>query len=139
MVAAACLLVLPLCAAAQSPVRARAAVGARPGSEEPRSAASTPTATVQERGNEADPWFGPDKVKHFFTSAALQSLAYGAARAADVEHDAALASASVLTLAFGVGKEFSDRRRGRVFSGRDLVWDVAGAAAISLLLAQTER
>jgi putative lipoprotein len=88
---------------------------------------------------ERDPWFGPDKVKHFFVAAALQSLGYGALRAADVEHRNALAGASALTAAFGIVKELSDRRQGRRVSGRDLLWDAAGAAAISVLLARTER
>jgi uncharacterized protein YfiM (DUF2279 family) len=86
-----------------------------------------------------DRWFAPDKVRHFFTSALLQSLGYGTLRAMDVEHGSALVGASVVTAAFGIGKELSDRRRGYGFSGRDLVWDAAGAAAVSALLARTER
>jgi uncharacterized protein YfiM (DUF2279 family) len=86
-----------------------------------------------------DRWFAPDKVRHFFTSALLQSLGYGTLRAMDVEHGSALVGASALTAAFGIGKELSDRRRGYGFSGRDLVWDAAGAAAVSALLARTER
>lgn len=88
---------------------------------------------------EADPWFGPDKVRHFFVSAAIQSLGYGALRATELEHGTALAAASAVTAAFGIGKELSDRRRGRRISVRDLVWDAAGAAAVSALLARTER
>jgi putative lipoprotein len=88
---------------------------------------------------EHDPWFGPDKVRHFFVSAAIQSIGYGTLRALDVEHRSALAGAGVVTAAFGIGKELSDRRGGRSISVRDLVWDAAGAAAISLLLARTER
>lgn len=86
-----------------------------------------------------DRWFAGDKVRHFFTSAMLQSLGYGTLRAMDVEHGAALAGASVVTAGFGIGKEFSDRRRGYGFSVRDLVWDAAGAVAISVLLTRTER
>ena len=88
---------------------------------------------------EADPWFGPDKARHFFVSAALQSLSYGALRAAEVEHGTALGGASAVTAAFGIGKELRDRRQGRRISVRDLVWDAAGAAAVSVLLARTER
>jgi uncharacterized protein YfiM (DUF2279 family) len=86
-----------------------------------------------------DRWFAADKVRHFFTSALLQSVGYGTLRAMDVEHGVALAGASVITAGFGVGKELSDRRRGYGFSLRDLVWDAAGAAAVSVLLARTER
>ena len=87
----------------------------------------------------SDRWFGADKVRHFFTSALLQSLGYGTLRAMDVKHGSALVGASAMTAAFGIGKELSDRRRGYGFSGRDLVWDAAGAAAVSALLARTER
>lgn len=98
-----------------------------------------PSLTTAPQDPLPDPWFGPDKVRHFFTSALVQSLGYGALRAVDVEHGAALASATVITSGFGLGKELHDRRRGYGFSVRDLVWDAAGAAAISVLLAHTER
>jgi uncharacterized protein YfiM (DUF2279 family) len=87
----------------------------------------------------ADPWFGPDKIQHFFTSALIQSLGYGTLRALDVEHRGALAGASAVTAGFGIGKELRDRGRGHGFSVRDLVWDAAGAVTVSLLLARTER
>lgn len=86
-----------------------------------------------------DPWFGPDKVRHFFTAAAAQALGYAALRSVDVEHDGSLIGASILTAVLGVGKELSDRRKGYGFSVRDLVWDAAGAAAISVMLVRTER
>jgi len=98
-----------------------------------------PIPTSQAPQAVEDRWFAPDKVRHFFTSALLQSLGYGALRAMDVEHGSALAGASVITAGFGVGKELSDRRRGYGFSVRDLVWDAVGAAAVSVLLARTER
>lgn len=88
---------------------------------------------------EQDSWFGPDKVRHFFVSAMLQSLGYGTLRALDVRHGSALAGASVITAGFGIGKELSDRRHGRSVSVRDLIWDAAGAGAASLLLVRTER
>ena len=88
---------------------------------------------------EDDPWFGTDKVRHFFVSAMLQSLGYGLLRALDVRHGSALAGASVLTAGFGIGKELSDRRNGRSVSVRDLIWNAAGAGAATLLLVRTER
>ena len=138
------LLALPVPVAAQqavpslwrqpSPVRAVAA-------GQLRNDASTASVSGPRRqaAAEADPWFGPDKVRHFFVSAAIQSLGYGALRATEVEHGTALAGASAVTAAFGIGKELSDRRQGRRISVRDLVWDAAGAAAVSALLARTER
>ena len=101
--------------------------------EKRRDSLTSPQSAVSDR------WFASDKVRHFFTSALLQSLGYGTLRAMDVEHGAALAGASVATAGVGIGKELSDRRRGYGFSVRDLVWDVAGAAAVSVLLARTER
>lgn len=91
------------------------------------------------RRAEDDQWFGTDKVRHFFISAMLQSLGYGTLRALDVRHGSALTGASVVTSGFGIGKELSDRRRGRNVSARDLIWDAAGAGAASLLLVRTER
>ena len=88
---------------------------------------------------DGDRWFGADKVKHFLTSAFVQSATYATLQAAGVERGPALAGASVVTLSAGVGKEWLDRRRGGPFSGRDLAWDVAGAGAASLLLVRTQR
>jgi uncharacterized protein YfiM (DUF2279 family) len=97
-------------------------------------ALATPASQVEE-----DLWFGADKVRHFFVSAMLQSLGYGALRAFDLRHGSALAGASVMTAGFGIGKELSDRRNGRRVSARDLIWDAAGAGAATLLLVRTER
>ena len=86
-----------------------------------------------------DAWFGPDKVKHFFTSAFVQSVAYGGLRRAGLESRSALAGASVSSAALGVGKEIRDRSVTGEFSVRDLVWDAAGAGAASVLLVRTVR
>jgi putative lipoprotein len=84
-------------------------------------------------------WHGPDKLQHFFTSAFVQSVGYGVLRRAGAENGAALAGASVVTMAAGVGKELVDRRAGRALSVRDLAWDAAGAGSASLLLARTVK
>ena len=86
-----------------------------------------------------DAWFGPDKVKHFFVSAFVQSAAYSAARGAKLSHSNAQAGAGVITAVVGVGREVHDRRVGRVFSARDLLWDAAGAVAAAALLNKTRR
>jgi putative lipoprotein len=91
----------------------------------------------QEHGG--DSWFGPDKLQHFFTSAFVQSFGYAALRRSGVEHPAALAGASVVTAAAGVGKELRDRRAYGEFSVRDLAWDVAGAGSATVLLVRTQR
>ena len=86
-----------------------------------------------------DGWFSADKVKHFLTSAFVQSLAYGSLRGVGARHGAALVGATVTTAAVGVGKELNDARTGGDPSVRDLAWDAAGAGAVSLFLAQTAR
>jgi uncharacterized protein YfiM (DUF2279 family) len=81
-----------------------------------------------------DPWFGPDKVKHFFVSAFVHSGAFSAMRAARVSHSNAQAIAGVTSISIGVGRETYDRRRGRPFSFKDLAWDAAGIVAAAALL-----
>ena len=82
---------------------------------------------------------GPDKLKHFFLSAFVQSASYSALRLGGVEHDGALVTASAATLAVGIAKEVHDGRSGRRFDVRDLMWDVAGAAAATAVLEQSHR
>ena len=86
-----------------------------------------------------DGWLSPDKVKHFLTSAFVQSLAYGSLRGVGASHNAALVGATVTTAAVGVGKEMYDARTGGDPSVRDLAWDAAGAGVVSLMLAHTAR
>jgi uncharacterized protein YfiM (DUF2279 family) len=82
---------------------------------------------------------GPDKLKHFFLSAFVQSTSYSALRLGGVEHDGALVTASVVTVAVGITKEVHDARSGRRFDVRDLLWDVAGAAAATAVLEKSHR
>ena len=86
-----------------------------------------------------DRWFGPDKLQHFFTSAFVQSIAYGGLRRIGAERGPALAGASAVTAVAGVGKEVYDTRANGEFSVRDLVWDAAGAGSASVLLVRTVR
>ena len=81
-----------------------------------------------------DRWFGPDKVKHFFMSALIQSATFSVARAAKTSRSNAQVAASVTSVAFGIGKEIHDRRNAKPFSARDLVWDGAGALTAAALL-----
>ncbi|NUQ19843.1 MAG: hypothetical protein HOQ09_02670 [Gemmatimonadaceae bacterium] len=87
-----------------------------------------------------DAWFGPDKVKHFFTTALIQSLAYSVAQVTTRgPRSSLLLSASVASAAVGIGKEMHDRRSYGLFSVRDLAWDAAGAGTASLMLARTRH
>jgi putative lipoprotein len=87
----------------------------------------------------SDPWIGIDKVKHFFMTAFVQSISYSTLRLTNSDHRSSMIGASAVSAGFGIGKEIFDRRRGGVFSTRDLVWDAAGATSAAALLSQTRR
>jgi uncharacterized protein YfiM (DUF2279 family) len=87
-----------------------------------------------------DSWFSPDKIKHFFMSAFIESVTYSALQAARVNHRTALGGAIGVTMAVGVGREIHDKRTpGNIFSVRDLTWDAVGVTAGAVLLSQTRR
>lgn len=90
-------------------------------------------------GGPGDRWFGPDKVKHFFMSAFVQTTTFAAVRAAGANHATSIWSATAATAAFGVGKEVLDRNVAGDFSARDLVYDAAGALSATALLNHTDR
>jgi uncharacterized protein YfiM (DUF2279 family) len=81
-----------------------------------------------------DRWFGADKIKHFFMSAMVQSTAFSAARAAGLQRGNAQAIGGVSTMGVALWKEMYDRRTGRGFSVKDLVWDAAGGVGAAALL-----
>jgi uncharacterized protein YfiM (DUF2279 family) len=85
------------------------------------------------------PQIAPDKVKHFFLSAFVQSVSYSALRLGGVEHDGALVGASSATIAVGIGKEIRDSRSGGRFDVRDLAWGIAGGAAAAAVLESSRR
>ncbi|HEY0971307.1 MAG TPA: hypothetical protein VGE02_10120 [Gemmatimonadales bacterium] len=85
-----------------------------------------------------DSWFGGDKVKHFLVSAFTQSVAFATLQAAGADRAPALVGATAATISVGIGKELVDRRTGGRASGRDLVWDLAGAGAATVVLMNTE-
>jgi len=86
-----------------------------------------------------DPWFGPDKVQHFFVSMFLQSFTYSALRATKASHQSSFAGATVASAFFGVGKEMRDRRSTGLFSAKDLLWDAGGIGSATLLIGHTRR
>lgn len=77
---------------------------------------------------------GSDKVKHFFLSAFMQSVAFSVARTAGMDRPEAQAIAAASTMSIGLLKELNDRRVGRSFSTADLAWDAAGALAAAAIL-----
>jgi uncharacterized protein YfiM (DUF2279 family) len=88
--------------------------------------AVAPVDTVQVN---RDVWLGADKFKHAGMSYAITAFTF----AATDSEAAAIASAGVA----GILKEVYDRRRGSVFSLRDLIWDAAGIALGYAVVKQT--
>ena len=87
------------------------------------------------KGN--DPWLGADKLKHFLTSAFVQSVAYSTLRATGVRNGPALAGAAAVTLSVGAGKELWDRAGHGDPSLRDFTWDVLGVGAATVMLSRS--
>lgn len=74
-----------------------------------------------------DPWWGPDKAKHFTASFALAAGGTMALTPSAGENEAAAMGFSA-ALAAGAGKEIHDRNIKRTyFSGKDLAWDLIGS------------
>jgi putative lipoprotein len=90
-------------------------------------------------GASPDAWHGEDKLKHFVTSAFVQSFGYGVLRRTGVSHTVALSGATAATATVGVGKEVWDARGHGTPSAKDLVWDAAGAGLATVLLVRTAR
>lgn len=85
-------------------------------------------------------WFGSDKIKHFFISAFVESLAFSALQAAGANRRSALAGGIATSAAVGIAREIHDRRTpGKWFSYRDLTADAVGIGAAAILLRHTTR
>lgn len=91
------------------------------------------------RTPQRDSWFGSDKIKHFLMSAFIQSLTFSGLQYAGAHRNAAFAGSIGVTAAFGIGKEFHDKRIGEPFSLRDISWDAAGAGSAIVMLRHTQR
>ena len=76
-------------------------------------------------GSPADEWLAEDKVKHMMMSTALVGFAHAGSRIL-IDARPALVAAAASGVAAGIWKEWRDRRSGRPFSARDLVWDALG-------------
>lgn len=100
---------------------------------EPDSATAQPTSrsTTQRQG---DQWLGADKLRHFLAAFAATGYAHAGLRALDVDADGAVIGGVAFALAASLGKEVHDVRVGRVFSLKDLAWDLAGTVLGALLV-----
>jgi putative lipoprotein len=77
---------------------------------------------------DSDPWFGRDKALHFSASASLAVIGYSGAALVTDDRPTRVASATVLALGAGIGKELWDLNGPGDASWRDLTWDVIGTA-----------
>jgi putative lipoprotein len=84
-----------------------------------------------------DPWISPDKAKHFFLSAFVESVSFSAFRAANAGRGISLAGGAAVSAALGVGREIYDYYHPGTPSFKDLAWDAAGIAAAAMALHQT--
>ena len=83
----------------------------------------------------AEPFFGEDKLKHFFTSFAVTALSASGVRALGVDHDTSLLIGMGTAAALGVGKELRDRNDVRASASLlDLTWDAAGIGAAAVIV-----
>jgi uncharacterized protein YfiM (DUF2279 family) len=83
---------------------------------------------------EADPWLGSDKFRHFLLSYAVTAFTFASLRSGGLRANDALAGGMTAAAMAGLGKEVHDRRRGGLFSGRDLVADGVGIMTAYFLL-----
>ncbi|HEY0527952.1 MAG TPA: DUF2279 domain-containing protein [Gemmatimonadaceae bacterium] len=85
-------------------------------------------------------WFGADKIKHFFISAFVESLAFSGLQAAGANRRVALGGGIATSAAIGIAREIHDwRTPGKWFSYRDLTADAVGIGAAAILLRHTAR
>jgi uncharacterized protein YfiM (DUF2279 family) len=85
-------------------------------------------------GRDTDLWLGSDKFRHFLLSYAVTAFTFASLRSAGARSDDALAGGMAGAAVAGLGKEVYDRRRGGIFSGRDLVADAIGITTAYFLL-----
>lgn len=93
---------------------------------------TTPTAIVQNRSPDA--WFGQDKLKHAFMSTAVVGFASAGARTVGLNRSESFVIGVSSGALAGLWKEWHDRRLGRPFSYRDLVWDAIGITAGAIIV-----
>lgn len=86
-----------------------------------------------------DPWFSPDKAKHFVIAGFVESAAFAGLESAGVSRSGSFSGAFALTAGVSILREIHDKRSKNQFSFRDLTWDLAGGMAAFVMLRHTER
>ena len=95
--------------------------------------------SVSARGQDADPWLGPDKALHFGLSAAIASGGYAASALFVDRPELRLAIGAGLALTAGAAKELWDLAGHGAPSWKDFTWDVIGAAVGALVSYALDR
>lgn len=100
--------------------------------------APRPVLAIQPERRAPDRLFGEDKLRHFLTSFVVTSLSASGARVAGLDHDTSLMVGAGVGTSVGIAKELHDvRREGETASFLDLLWDVAGVGAATIVVAQS--
>ena len=86
-----------------------------------------------------DTFLGPDKVKHFFMSAFIESVGFAGMEAVGANRGASIVTAAAVTAAAGIGREVHDKITKKLFSLGDLAWDGVGIGSALLLISHTQR
>ena len=85
-----------------------------------------------------DGLLGADKLKHFFLTAFIQSVAYSSAQALGADRDGAMRASIGVAAGAAVGREIYDARVKGRFSVPDLLWGAGGMGAASAMLRHTK-
>jgi hypothetical protein len=86
-----------------------------------------------------DTFLGPDKVKHFFISAFIESVGFAGMEAAGANRSPSIVAATAVGAAAGIAREIHDKITKKLFSFGDLAWDGVGIASALLLISHTQR
>ena len=82
-----------------------------------------------------DPWWGEDKAKHFAVCGLAGAAAAVCVQQGDGSDGQTFLVGMGVAMGLGAGKETYDARiKGTYFSGKDLVWDLLGGLAGSLVV-----
>lgn len=87
----------------------------------------------------SDPWFSPDKAKHFAIAAFVESATFAGLESVRVNRSASFTGAISVAAAVSLLREVHDKRVKNQFSFKDLTWDLAGGIAAFIMLRHTER
>ena len=95
------------------------------------------SAGAQAQHKSVDPWIGPDKPKHFLMAGFVESLTFASLELAGANRSPARLGGMTAAAIVSVGREIHDRKVGKGFSLKDLLWDGLGMSAALLVINKT--